>query len=190
MSRGYKTIFWGIVFISFHINLGSFQILPNFIGWAMVVSGINQLRTIYNSARFEKASVIALIAVFHSIISLLVTFRYPYADNSSPFMMFWIILISILEILIEYFIIHGSAEYLYDGDDMETADNLVKLFQWYLIIYFLNTILVCISFTLYNNSLTASAAVIGMVLRVWFLALISRLKKHQQEEEMTENQEQ
>ena len=149
----------------------------------MVVSGINQLRTVYDSDRLKKASVIALIAVFHSIISFLVTFRYPTADNSSPFMILWIILISILEVLIEYFIIHGSAEYLYDGNDTVTADYLIKQFRIYLIIYFVITILVCISFTLYNNSLTASVAVIGMVLRIWFLILISKLKNYYQDED-------
>ncbi|WMJ85546.1 hypothetical protein [Anaerocolumna sp. MB42-C2] len=189
MSQGYKTIFWGIIFISFHINLGSFQILPGFIGWAMVASGISQLRTVYNSGRFKKASVIALIAVLHSIIGLLITFRYPYADNSSPFMMSWMILISILEIVIEYLIIHGSVEYLYHGDDIETADNIVKLFRVYLIIYFVNTILICIAFTLYNNSLTVFAALIGIVLRVWFLALTSRLKNYQRDEVSTDYRE-
>ena len=189
MSQGYKTIFWGIVFISFHINLGSFQILPGFIGWAMIVSGISQLKTVYNSDRFKKASIIGLIAVFHSIISLLITFRYSYVDNSSLFMMLWMILISILEITVEFFIIQGSAEYLYHGDDIETADNIVKLFRVYLIIFFLNTILVCIAFTLYNNSLTVFAALIGIALRVWFLALTSRLKNYQRDEAATEFQE-
>ncbi len=105
MFSGYRLIFWGIFFISFHINLGNLQLLPNFIGWAMIAGGVGRLRNRQPSESFHKASILAFIAVIYSVITFLTDFAGSQALNFNPNLLFMMMFISIVELLAEYFII-------------------------------------------------------------------------------------
>lgn len=48
MNNGYKKIFWGFVFATFHINLGAIQIVPTFIGYIIIYLGIEKIAKDYN----------------------------------------------------------------------------------------------------------------------------------------------
>ncbi|WP_027623419.1 hypothetical protein [Clostridium lundense] len=42
-ALGYNKLFWGMIFIIFDINLGTINILPNFIGYMLIYSALNIL---------------------------------------------------------------------------------------------------------------------------------------------------
>lgn len=189
MFSGYRLIFWGIFFISFHINLGNLQILPNFIGWAMIAGGVGRLRNVQPSASFHKASILAFIAVIYSIIVLLTQFAGSQALDFNPYLLFTMMFISIVELLTEYFIIKGSAEYLYNCGNIVFADDLAGRFRNYLIIDILILIAVLISFTLYSPTITIFA-ILGLLLRIWFLMIIHGLKKFYTDEDLEQESEQ
>ncbi len=182
MFDGYRAIFWGLFFISFHFNLGDFQILPNFIGWAMILSGIGKLQNTYPSDKFSKAARLALIAVIYSVISLVFTFSDQFQDNFSPFMVILLLFIDTVELLMEYYLLSGSAEHLCDNNNPDMAEGLIMQLRVYLIVYFANIIFLCVSLTLFLNSWAVAVAVIGMILRICYMAMISKLKHLNQEE--------
>lgn len=189
MFSGYRLIFWGIFFISFHINLGNLQLLPNFIGWAMIAGGVGRLRNRQPSESFHKASILAFIAVIYSIITFLTEFAGSQALDFNPYLLFTMMFISIVELLTEYFIIKGSAEYLYNCGNIEFADDLAGRFRNYLIIDILLLIAVLISFTLYSPAITIFA-IFGLLLRIWFLMIIHGLKKFYMDEDLEQELEQ
>ncbi len=189
MFSGYRLIFWGIFFISFHINLGNLQLLPNFIGWAMIAGGVGRLRNRQPSESFHKASILAFIAVIYSVITFLTDFAGSQALNFNPNLLFMMMFISIVELLAEYFIIKGSAEYLYNSGNIEFADDLAGRFRNYLIIDILLLIAVLISFTLYSPAITIFA-IFGLLLRIWFLIIIHGLKKFYMDEDLEQELEQ
>ena len=43
MTTGYNKIFWGFIFLIFHINLGSIKLLPDFISYIIIYFGIKEL---------------------------------------------------------------------------------------------------------------------------------------------------
>lgn len=186
MFSGYRLIFWGIFFISFHINLGNLQLLPNFIGWAMIAGGVGRLRNRQPSENFHKASILAFIAVIYSVITFLTEFAGSHALDFNPYLLFTMMFISIVELLTEYFIIKGSAEYLYNCGNIEFADDLAGRFRNYLIIDILLLIAVLISFTLYSPAITIFA-IFGLLLRIWFLMIIHGLKKFYMDEELEQD---
>lgn len=183
MFSGYRLIFWGIFFISFHINLGNLQLLPNFIGWAMIAGGVGRLRNRQPSESFHKASILAFIAVIYSVITFLTEFAGSQALDFNPYLLFTMMFISIVELLTAYFIIKGSAEYLYNCGNIEFADDLAGRFRNYLIIDILLLIAVLISFTLYSPAITIFA-IFGLLLRIWFLMIIHGLKKFYMDEDL------
>lgn len=189
MVNGYRLIFWGIFFISFHFNLGSLQILPNFIGWAMVAGGITKLGETHKSGSFKKASVLSAIAVFYSVVSLMIETAGRYTMDSSSYAVIWVLFIGVLELLTEYYLIGGSAECFYDRNDADMAGNLLGRFRSYLILDITNLILVCISYTLYLKTLVTFCAILGMILRIWFLIMINGLKKYYMGDDMKSEEE-
>ena len=43
-TSSYNKLFWAMIFITFDINLGPINILPNFIGYMLIYSALNQLQ--------------------------------------------------------------------------------------------------------------------------------------------------
>ncbi|MCB2307466.1 hypothetical protein LGL08_15615 [Clostridium estertheticum] len=60
-ARGYKRLFWGMLFIIFDINLGSINIMPDFIGYIFIYSGLNVLVSQHKG--YEKAKVPAVTLI-------------------------------------------------------------------------------------------------------------------------------
>lgn len=57
-TSGYNRLFWGIIFITFHINLGNISIPPSFIGYILIYSGLNILESqqqIYKKGKLPAA---------------------------------------------------------------------------------------------------------------------------------------
>jgi hypothetical protein len=136
------------------------------------------LGSVYQSDKFTKAAYLALIAVFYSVIDLIVQLMNQSAGSYSPLMIFSIIFISLVELLAEYYILNGSAEYLYAINNVDIAENLIRQLRIYMIVYFVNTILMCFSLTFDSNNIPFIFAFLYIGLRICFMAIISRLKSY------------
>lgn len=58
-TSGYNKLFWGMMFIIFNINLGPINILPDFIGYLLIYSGLSSLAS--QHPIYEKGKVPAII---------------------------------------------------------------------------------------------------------------------------------
>lgn len=65
----YKKLFWAIILIIFNINIGTIDILPNFVGYILICSAVKSLKN--QNAIFEKAFNPSLLLVFMSFKQLL-----------------------------------------------------------------------------------------------------------------------
>lgn len=57
----YNKLFWGMMFIIFDINLGTINILPNFIGYILIYAGLNSLEKQHEFYKKGKTPAIILI---------------------------------------------------------------------------------------------------------------------------------
>lgn len=64
----YNKLFWGMMFIVFNINLGPINIMPNFIGYMLILSGLNILAN--QQSQFEKGKTPAFILILLSIMDI------------------------------------------------------------------------------------------------------------------------
>ncbi|MDF2505332.1 hypothetical protein [Clostridium sp.] len=60
-DTGYNRLFWGMVVIIFHINLGPISVLPSFVGYMLIYSGLNILSAQHKI--YEKGRLPAIILV-------------------------------------------------------------------------------------------------------------------------------
>ncbi|MHC1683938.1 MAG: hypothetical protein AB6733_13440 [Clostridiaceae bacterium] len=62
-TSGYNRIFWGMVIFFFHINIGNIPLLPGFVGYMFIYSGLNILSSqheIYKKGKLPAAILIVL----------------------------------------------------------------------------------------------------------------------------------
>ncbi|MBO0566575.1 hypothetical protein EXQ36_19290 [Clostridium botulinum] len=74
MENGYKKIFWGIFIIIFNVDLGIIKILPPFIGFIIILSGISSLYKESQIESFNKAKIFAIIISIIAIIGEIMRF--------------------------------------------------------------------------------------------------------------------
>lgn len=61
--KGYNRLFWGIIITIFHINIGYINIIPDFIGYILIYSGLNILalqHKVYEKAKMPAALLVLL----------------------------------------------------------------------------------------------------------------------------------
>ena len=73
MEKGFKNIFWGVFLATFNINFGFIKVLPAFVGWMVLNSGINMLMEEAESESLEKAQKYSKFLVILSIIGGLIS---------------------------------------------------------------------------------------------------------------------
>lgn len=176
MKTGYRRIFLGIVIMTLHVNIGNLEILPRFIGWAVVIAGIVSLKYSQSAEEYKKAEALAITGTLYSIITF-ITDLDGYLISSIT-MTLMILFISVIELLMEYFIIKGSADYLYDRGNPDYAHKLMKDIRVYATIdsitLFFFTLYYYEGFTIFVTICT----IVFMILRIWFLVMIHGLKKY------------
>lgn len=108
-ASSYNKLFWAMVFITFDMNIGPVNILPNFIGYILIYSALNELQTqhkIYEKGKIP--SVILIVLTIKDIINV-------SNDNllSGEFMPpnFWLMalssVVSIINVYLMYIICKG-----------------------------------------------------------------------------------
>lgn len=141
MKSYYTRAFWGIIFIYFNINLGRFDILPNFIGYYMIATGLGGLSQ--KNQAYRAGKIPAYIMVLASFLSLL----YPqniYSHEITPSNL-WMFGISGIFALSNIVIVYAVCTGVYnEAEYFQNTDLLIRskiCWQWFFCFTSINMIL-------------------------------------------------
>ncbi|MGF7057949.1 hypothetical protein [Brassicibacter mesophilus] len=177
MHKGYQKIFWGIFLATFNIKLGSIKILPSFIAFIIVSSGISYLLKDYPSKTLEKAQTFARLLIALSFIGESASFIIGYREANFILIQIWPVIFSIFELLMVYKILEGSVEYLSAYLYMDIAEEYTKKIRVYIILFIVMEIYLCFVLTFNAGYLIIFGAIAAIILRIWFMIMINHLKK-------------
>jgi len=177
MDKGYHKIFWGLIILSFHINLGPVKILPAFVGWLMILGGINILLQEHSTQSFEYAAKYSKVLVGLSIIGGILSLLVGAALDRSLLYIYFPIVIMILELLMASKILEGSIESLRFAGNEEMAAELENSQRNYIILFSISTIAITLALTFKNGTFTFISAIFALFIRFYLMGLISSLKK-------------
>ena len=96
-ERGFRRIFWGLLLVVVDFRLSGFDILPDFIGFAIIAVGLGLLVPL--NPRFQTAKIMAMILVVLSLASLI---EFPATDGAQGFHPGWFafgLLVTVLDIV-------------------------------------------------------------------------------------------
>lgn len=174
MHKGFKKIFWGIFIATFNFRIGSIKILPSFIGFFIIMNGMNILFKSTSIKKFDSASkfsgLIAVVMLLGEVACIIVE-----SSNNILFNELYIMLISVLEILIFYNCIEGIIIYINNNKGI-TKTYIAKQ-RFYIIFATMSTIFINVSFFIKSDYFNIIVGIISIVLRIYLMTIFSGAKK-------------
>lgn len=177
MDKGYQKIFWGLFIVSFNITLGIIKILPAFIGWMVILSGINFLYKEFKSESLKVAAKYSRNLIALSLIGGALSLFGGSSINSSIVFTYYPIILMILELVMAYKILEGSIEYLRLENLDEIAIDFEKNLRTYIVFYVIFTLSFCVALSFNMGYLLTITAIFALILRISLMAMINRMKK-------------
>ncbi len=179
MFDGFRIIFWGIFFVTFHINLGPIAILPAFVGYMMVSRGIDHLQAEFASGHFEKARRTSFCLTILGVFSFLLIWS---PVQNSILLSYYPLLFSVLELLLVFYILEGSIERFIISDRKDRAGDYRSEQRTYSVFMTMYIIGMCIAITINEGTFSFVMLILGLFLRLWLMVMLGRLKRVSQEE--------
>ena len=177
MNNGYKKILWGLIFTTFHINLGVIQILPTFVGYIIVYFGIDKIVKDYKLNSLEKSSKYCSILALMSFISVAMPFS-GLEVNNSIFNIIWSNTFQVIELFMVYKLLEGSIEILEKSNNQLWSEYNKKV-PVYIILYTVFIVLSNINQIFMIDGLIAGITLLALCIRIWITIVIGKLSKLQ-----------
>lgn len=178
MYNGYNRVFWGIVIATFHINLGMVKILPPFVGFAIMLSGISCLYKETNIESFERAKIFTIIQITISIIAEIMDASSIELTNFFMLNEVWIVFHSVIELLIFYKLFEASIQHFNNTDSCDLAEETIKKLKAYIIVSVISIIFLNFSYAFNIEYLMAIVGIALLTLHIYLMTIISEFKKH------------
>ncbi len=177
MRYGYKKIFWGVFIATFSINLGMLQILPAFVGWMVVASGISVLQENSVTSDYERPKTISFILIGVSLIGSLITLFQGAQVNLPVALLFYPLIVMAIELLLFHRLLEAAVQDFSAIDDNETAKLYTSKDRTFIILMGITLGMVTLSIFLNLQSVGFFAAIIAVVTRIYLLTTINSLSK-------------
>lgn len=176
MINGYRKIFWGMIFTTFHLNLGPIEILPNFIAILIICSGAKEILVNYNSSSIKIALKLLNIRVYMSFIIFVLTFMGIGIEfNNIILKIVWFNIGNILEILSITKLLEGTSEILSENYNTylgyKYKDKAIKY------IYFYSPVLIAsnINYIFMSESVGLVVAVYALIIKIMVIFSFRKL---------------
>lgn len=177
MYEGLTNVFWGIFIATFSINLGPIKILPAFVGFIIISSGINTINIKYPNDGFKKAldfsRIMIVIALLGGVINIFTQGYYQH----SLLLQIWPIILMTFELLMFNYFFMGIIKYFDSLGNVEVSERMIGNSRIYMIIFIID--IVVLSFVMLFNlgGLNTISAIIFVILRISLMVNFGGLRK-------------
>lgn len=182
MNNAYNKIFWGIFIATFNINIGGIKILPSFIGFLIVLSGLDSLYKDTHIEAFNKAKNFAIITVVISIVGGITNILSIELINYFIFGEILTIINFVMEILLFYKYFEGSIEYFNSNDYTDIAGENTRKLRFYIIVSLISTIVMVFALIFNITYLTIIIGIVFIILRIYLMVSTHYFKQSFTEE--------
>ncbi|MGG7142710.1 hypothetical protein ACQPVP_04525 [Clostridium nigeriense] len=164
--NGYKKVFLGMIFTTFHFNLGPIEILPAFIAILIICSGINEILVNYNNVSIKISLKLFEIKVLMSFI----TFALPFIGIENGFNniivnIIWFNVGSILEILSIVKLLEGTSEILSENYNTYLGNKYKSKAIVYIYFYSVVLIVSNINYIFMSESVGLVIAIYALIIK-------------------------
>ncbi len=176
MSNGYRLIFWGLLFILIDLRLGPLDILPDFIGYIFILNGIKSLSA--RETLFEKARPLAMLLIVLAFPNFMGAWEINLTEGPiAVFPMVYQFVLSILHLLLIYFIFDATYRYAKENRDEFWAKAARVRWNYYAVIHLIYLALNSFMFNVSFNVFQAVYILIMITILIIEIVIIVFMKK-------------
>lgn len=185
-EQGYHKIYWGFLLTIFNINIGPFNILPDFIGYFLIFLGLAKIQKGFQSKNFKIAIIFTNILLFYSIIIFIIEFigfwnliginigKYHYKSIiETGFGLFQ----SAINLLMIFYILSGTIDMFIKLKLDTQVNNIVSSQKTYVILYVVGLILLSISINISSEKYYFATVIYLLIIELNFATVINRIRK-------------
>ncbi|WML32862.1 hypothetical protein [Clostridium sp. OS1-26] len=110
-ASSYNKLFWAMIFIIFDINLGSINILPNFIGYILIYSALNELQLQHKI--YEKGKIPSIILTILTVKDIIHVSNDNLLSGQFAPPNFWLMALSSVILIINIYLIYIICKGIY-----------------------------------------------------------------------------
>lgn len=175
MSReAYGSLFWGLLLVSVHLNLGPLRLFPPFFGWWVFYLGVKAL------ARHTSPLILPWTPKLALAMALLSGIQQAWAmmglDASSLVAFVLLSLLQIGELVLIFEVFSGFSRGLSELDRPEEAATVLRKGRWYLLLATLITAGSMVTITQNNGEGPVYLGLMMVVLKIWVLVWLRMMK--------------
>lgn len=181
IASSINKLFWGLLLVLLDVKINQLDILPDIIGYLIVVSGLNQLQP--HSKYFLKAKILANILVFVSIAAIFQAPDIPISEfvpsNYSLFVLLFSTASGLLHIALIFFAVHGLMELAVHHNLLELSAISYNRLAIYLVFSFLALATIPFILTIGETNtiyLLLISVMIGIIMEMMILLLFRKYR--------------
>lgn len=178
-ESAYNKLFWGMMFIIFNIYLGAINILPNFIGYILIISALDTLVNQHEIYRKGKIPAAILIVITLKDIVNIENANLLNGEFINP----WLLAIGTVERLLNLYLMYIICKGIYLLADerfiMELKHSAKDRFKAYLLISVISLFYTPFSLNLSRDINTSMVliAIINIIINLFLAGLFRKSKE-------------
>lgn len=175
---GFNKLFWGLLFM-FDFRINRIDILPDFIGYILILSGLNILQE--ESEYFQSAKKYAILLIFLSLPSIWGwQIDDAFRGGLFAFVFFVGIVVTVLYIVLINYICKGISEMALRKENYTLDESANKRWSYFLVVEIASLILLILSILVPQIALFIAIPL--LIASLVILILLMNLMKMAQEE--------
>ncbi len=177
MTKAFKSLFYGLLMLSFHINIQNIKLFPAFVGWILICRGIFILQNQLDDSNMFLAKISAICLVFINILTGINSY-FLGGQLFNPFALVFIIVVStLLEMITLHIVLKATIKNLQDRGATDLAEKLGMFDKAYMVFFAFLIIISPIQLFMIIAPLAMFAIVFLVIVQVSLLYNLHKLRK-------------
>lgn len=179
MDKIYRKLFWGFVITTFQMTIGAITILPEVIGWMVVMDAFVDWG---NKRQKRGVPQLKLLGVLLIISSLIYTARmlfYPSASSNHSIWLFFPVVLFLIQFMLCHKILESSIMIFQEIKDKRSEEKYSLHHSFYIILTAVAFLFLFHSILLYNNFSHIIASLVFLLAKLYMLFILYSLSKQE-----------
>lgn len=187
MQDGYRKVFWGLFITTFNIKLGIITILPAFVGWILVSSGLSELNNQTKEGDFSRPYTLAMILIIITLFNSLITVLGGSQIRNSISISYYPLLIMAIELVVFHSMLAAAIHNFQALGLVDFVEKYIRKDRTYIILMGLSMTMLILALTMLDDVTVFLAVALAVITRVYLLYVISSIREEDYEHERYNN---
>lgn len=177
MRDGYRKIFWGLFFATFNIKIGIITILPGFVAWIIVATGLSELDKETKDEDFSRPYTLCAALVIVAILGDLISFLGISVFEIPILLSYYPLLALAIELALFHNLLNTSIQNFQALGWVDLVEKYLAKNRVYIILMWMAMAGIILELIIVNELALFLVVGLGLIARLYLLYVISSIRK-------------